>query len=149
MPALERSEEEITLKNEIITIYEDIFITIWDKLCPTLGIITIVPIFHRAILRTTEQFVNLEFLKVTEEGIDFGEFKLRSAEDDKEIIKSSLNELIGNLFDILVKLTGNILVNRLMKVIVVSRLNRKTKSVNEVNAKTKSCVPFGSLVRIM
>lgn len=113
--------KEITLKNEIINIYEDIFITIWDKVCPTLGIIAIVPIFHRAILRTSEQFANLEFLGVTEEGIDFSEFKLRSMEDDKEIIKSSLNELIGNLFDILIKLTGNILVSKLMKVIVVSR----------------------------
>ena len=119
--------QEISLKNEIINIYEDIFITIWDKVCPTLGIISIVPIFQRAILRTSEQFANLEFLEVTPEGIDFSEFKFRSMEDDKEIIKSSLNELIGNLFDILIKLTGNILVNKLMKVIVIARLNNSVR----------------------
>ena len=119
--------QEISLKNEIINIYEDIFITIWDKVCPTLGIISIVPIFQRAILRTSEQFANLEFLEVTPEGIGFSEFKFRSMEDDKEIIKSSLNELIGNLFDILIKLTGNILVNKLMKVIVIARLNNSVR----------------------
>lgn len=119
--------QEISLKNEIINIYEDIFITIWDKVCPTLGIISIVPIFQRAILRTSEQFANLEFLEVTPEGIDFSDFKFRSMEDDKEIIKSSLNELIGNLFDILIKLTGNILVNKLMKIIVVARLNNSVR----------------------
>ncbi len=115
--------KEMALKNEIINIYEDIFITIWDKIFPTLGIIAIVPIFHRAILRTSEQFANLESLKVTPEGIDFSEFRTQSVEDNKEIIRGSLNELIGNLFDILVKLTGNVLVNQLMAVVVVSRLN--------------------------
>ena len=120
MKSKENFEQEIALdvRDEIINIYDDIFNTIWDKIYPTLGTAPVLTIFQRAIHFSSQQFPNLETLTVTEEGIDFREFRSLSVEDDKETIKEGLNELIGNLFEILAKLTGNILVKELVKVVV-------------------------------
>ena len=112
-------KEKIALgvKGEVVDIYEDIFKTIWKKISPTLGVITVVTILQRAAYRTAQEFSIIKHLKFGEEGIDFTEMKSMAMTEDKEHIKEGFRELIGNLFDILAKLTGNILVNELMKVV--------------------------------
>ncbi|MBC8457546.1 MAG: hypothetical protein H8D67_06060 [Deltaproteobacteria bacterium] len=112
-------KEKIALgvKGEVVDIFEDILKTIWERIAPTLGVITVVTILQRAAYRTAQEFPIIKHLSFTEEGIDFTELKSRAMEEDKELIKEIFREFIGNLFDILAKLTGNVLVGDLMKIV--------------------------------
>jgi len=120
-------KEKIALgvKDEVVDIYEDIFKTIWEKISPTLGVITVVTVLQRAAYRTAREFPIVKHLKISEEGFDFTELKSKAMSEDKELIKESFREFIGNLFDILAKLTGNVLVNELMGVVEENMRNMK------------------------
>ena len=115
----ERMEEEIEkgVKEEIVDIYEDLFRTIWDRIMPTLGLVTTTTIMERAIYRTRQEFEALQHLKVTDNGLDFSELRERVSEKDKGTLKEGLKELIAALFDILAKLTGNVLVSQLERLV--------------------------------
>ena len=103
------------MKVEVIDIYEDIIITIWEKISPTLGNITVRTIGERAVTLSSERYTFMRNVTVTEEGFDFAELKRRVDEKDKDSMREGFKELISSLFDILAKLTGNILVDRLMQ----------------------------------
>lgn len=110
--AIER-EVSLGVREEIVDIYEDLFQTIWDRIMPTLGVVTTVTILERAIYRTRQQFEILEHLEVTDEGLDFSELRKRVGEKQKPVLKEGFKELVASLFDILAKLTGNVLVRHL------------------------------------
>ena len=103
------------VKVEVIDIYEDIIITIWEKISPTLGNITVRTIGERAVTLSSERYTFMRNVTVTEEGFDFAELKRRVDEKDKDSMREGFKELISSLFDILAKLTGNVLVDRLMQ----------------------------------
>lgn len=103
------------VKVEVIDIYEEILTTIWDKISPTLGNITVRTIGERAVLLASEQYPILKSVAVTDEGFDFTELKTRIDEKGKTNIREGFKEIIATLFDILAKLTGNIMVDRLLK----------------------------------
>jgi len=105
----------ISVKGEAIDIYEDLLKTIWSKIMPTLGLVTTVAITDRAIKRTSNIYPIIRHLEIKEEQILFTRLRAGMGERDKENIKEGLKELIANLFDILAKLTGSILVNQLLK----------------------------------
>lgn len=107
----------IGVKEEIVDIYEDLFRTIWDRIMPTLGLVTTTTIIERAIYRAKQNFEALQHLEVTDEGLDFSELRKRVREKDKDILKDGFKELIANLFDILAKLTGNVLVSQLERLV--------------------------------
>jgi len=52
---------------------------------------------------------------VTNEGISFDVLRQRVGEEEREVIREALKELIANLIDILAMLTGDILVRQLIK----------------------------------
>ena len=110
-------EVSIGVKEEIVDIYEDLFRTIWDRIMPTLGLVTTVTIMERAVYRTRQGFEALEHLEVTEEGLDFSELRKRVSEKDKGTLKEGFKELVASLFDILAKLTGNVLVRQLERLV--------------------------------
>ncbi len=103
------------VKVEVIDIYEDVLTTIWQKIAPTLGNITVRTIAERAVFLASEQHPLLKSVAVTDEGFDFTELKTRIDEKGRANIREGFKEIIANLFDILAKLTGNIMVDRLLK----------------------------------
>ena len=103
------------VKVEVIDIYEDILTTIWEKISPTLGNITVRTIAERAVLLASDSYPFLKSITVTNEGFEFKELRTRVDEKDRTNIREGFKEIIANLFDILAKLTGNIMVDRLMK----------------------------------
>lgn len=103
------------VKSSVIEIYEDLIRTVWAKIVPTLGTVTVVTIMQRAISRTSANHAVLNNLTVNDTGFDFSQIKAKLNGEDKEELKNSFKELVANVFDILAKLTGNILVQQLMK----------------------------------
>ncbi len=111
------SRVEVGIRENIVDIYEDLFDTIWEKITPTLGAITVATIAERAVRRTAVEHEMVGLLIVSQEGIDFSQLKRIAGEKDQAALREGFKLLVGNLFDILAKLTGNVLVNELLKVV--------------------------------
>ncbi len=103
------------VKSEVVDIYEELLINIWNKIVPTLGQVTVSAIFDRAIHRTIKSHSFIEYLKVNRSHLDFTQLREHLTERDKTNIKDGFKDLVTNLIDILAKLTGNILVNVVMQ----------------------------------
>jgi hypothetical protein len=103
------------VKTEVVDIYEEILVTVWAKILPTLGKITVRAIAQRALHLTAQRYAILDSMTVTDDGFDFRTLKERVDEKDRAAIREALKELIVSLFDILAKLTGNVLVDRLTR----------------------------------
>ncbi|MDP1809444.1 MAG: hypothetical protein Q8L35_07915 [Actinomycetota bacterium] len=103
------------VKSSVIEIYEDLIRTVWAKIVPTLGTVTVATIMQRAISRTAARHPVLNDLTVNDAGFVFTQIKAKLNSEDKDELKDSFKELVANVFDILAKLTGNILVQQLMK----------------------------------
>ncbi|WP_218080517.1 hypothetical protein [Anthocerotibacter panamensis] len=103
------------VKSEVVDIYEELLINIWNKIVPTLGQVTVSAIFDRAIHRTSKQFPFVEHLQVSRSHLDFSKLRAGLQERNKDNIKDGFKDLVTNLIDILAKLTGNILVNVVMQ----------------------------------
>lgn len=112
-----RRQVDMGVKTEAVEIYEDLFRTIWGKIMPTLGAVTTAAILKRAVHRTKGEHTILDYLQVTEQGLVFDELRSQLGEKDKQLVLSAFKELVGNLFDILARLTGNILVDELNKLV--------------------------------
>jgi hypothetical protein len=103
------------VRKNIVEVYQDLLQTIWEKMLPTLGVITVVAITKRSVIKAGEKYPLIANLIVSEEGISFEAIKERIKQGDKEEIKAAFKHLIATLFDILAKLTGNILIGQLVK----------------------------------
>jgi hypothetical protein len=104
-----------SVKAEVVDIYEEILVAVWAKILPTLGKTTVRTIAQRVLHLTAQSYVILDSMTVTDDGFDFTTLKERVDEKDKAAIREALKELIVSLFDILAKLTGNVLVERLTR----------------------------------
>jgi len=102
-------------KKGVVEIYEDLLMTIWFKIVPTLGVVTVVTILKKAVAKTAVNHPFLQDIEINETGISLSKIKAKLSEEDKEQLKVGFRELVVSLFDILAKLTGNILVQQLMK----------------------------------
>ena len=103
------------VKTEVVDIYEEVLLTVWAKILPTLGKTTVLTIARRALHLTARRYATLESVAVTDDGFDLRALKERVDERDKAAIREALKELVVRLFDILAKLTGNVLVDRLTR----------------------------------
>ena len=116
-----RTEREsrvaVGIRENTVDVYEDLFATIWEKLTPTLGAITVATIVERAIRRTAVEHEMVGLLSVSQDGIDFNQPKRIARDNDQAALGEGFKLLVSNLFDILAKLTGNVLVNELLKVV--------------------------------
>jgi hypothetical protein len=116
--AIEKHVEDRVIqarKEDILEIYEDLLKTIWNRIQPTLGRVTVMAIMERAVVLTKERYLLIEHLRVIPEGVDFHPLHQRVGEEDRDVIREALKELIANLIDILAMLTGDILVRQLMQ----------------------------------
>ena len=102
-------------KEEILEVYEDLLRTIWDRILPTLGRVTVIAIMERALVLTRDRFPVVEHLEVNRDGLLFDRLRESMRESDRSVIRDALKELVANLIDILAMLTGDILVQQLIK----------------------------------
>jgi hypothetical protein len=102
-------------KEEILEIYDDLLRTIWNRILPTLGRVTVMAIMERALVLTQESYAVIGYLQVTSEGITFRVLSQNIEDEDSQVIREGLKDLVANLIDILAMLTGDILVKQLMK----------------------------------
>lgn len=116
--AIERLFEERVAqarKEEILEIYDDLLKTIWNRILPTLGRVTVMAIMERALALTKEKYPVVGKLQVNTEGVSFRVLSQSIKEEENQIIREGLKELIANLIDILAMLTGDILVRQLLQ----------------------------------
>ena len=111
----DREGIESQIKTGVLEIYEDLMRTVWAKIVPTLGTVTVVTIIQRAIDRTGEDHQVLNYLIVTDTGLSFDRIREHLGEEERAELREAFKDLIANLFDILAKLTGNIIVQQLIK----------------------------------
>jgi len=102
-------------KEEVLEIYEDLLSALWNRILPTLGRVTVAAIMERALAMTKETYPVLGRLQVTNDGLSFDQLRLRVGEEERDMLRDALKELIANLIDILAMLTGDILVRHLIK----------------------------------
>jgi len=102
-------------KGEVLEIYEELLQTVWDRILPTLGQVTTMAIMGRAIVLTKESFAIVDRLEVSSEGLSFDDLRDSMSESEQEVIREALRELVANLIDILAMLTGDVLVQQLIK----------------------------------
>ncbi|AKG20071.1 hypothetical protein [Calothrix sp. 336/3] len=114
--------KSIARKEEVLEIYEDLLQTIWNRIMPTLGRVTVTAIMERALVLTAEKYPLIKNLEATAEGVSFEVLRQRLGEEEKPVLREALKEVITNLIDILAMLTGDILVRQLLKEIEGRRL---------------------------
>ncbi|MFL7811881.1 MAG: hypothetical protein AB8I80_24805 [Anaerolineae bacterium] len=102
-------------KEEVLEIYEELLQTVWDRILPTLGRVTVMAIMERAITLTRDSYPVVARLKVSPEGLVFDELRGRVEASELDTIREALRELVADLIDILAMLTGDILVQQLIK----------------------------------
>lgn len=111
----DNDEIEGQIKNSVLEIYEDLLRTVWAKIVPTLGTVTVVTIVQRAIDRTGKDHPVLNYLSAAENGLSFDLIREHLGDEERVELREAFKDLIANLFDILAKLTGNIIVQQLIK----------------------------------
>jgi|AntAceMinimDraft_9_1070365.scaffolds.fasta_scaffold09656_1 predicted house-cleaning noncanonical NTP pyrophosphatase (MazG superfamily) len=106
---------QISVKEEVTDIYEDLLKTVWERVVQTLGVVTVVSIVDRTIFKTGQKYPFINHLEVKKTGISFEKFKEKLSEKDKDFIKDGLKEMVADFFEIMAKLTGNAVASQLLK----------------------------------
>jgi hypothetical protein len=102
-------------QDEVMAIYEDLLRTIWERLVPTLGRVTVNAILDRSIATTAERYHFVKHLVVTREGLSFDALRKNIGDQEQRSIRDAMKELVANLIDLLAVLTGDIIVRHLLK----------------------------------
>ena len=93
---------------------EELLMIIWNRLQPTLGRITMTAIMERAVELTKEPYPLVTALRVSPDGISLAALRQQTGEDWHPM-RDAVMRLIANLIEILVTLTGDILVRQLLQ----------------------------------
>jgi len=102
-------------KEEVLETYEDLLSTIWNRIVPTLGQVTVLAIIKSSLALTEQHHHIIGSLVVTGEGMSFDALHQRLEEDERDAMGQALKELIANIIDILAMLTGDVLVRQLLQ----------------------------------
>ena len=102
-------------KEEVIAVYHDLVQTIWDRLTPTLGRVTVAAIMERSLAATLEHYRFMSSLRVTREGVSFDAHREHLDDQERDSIRDGMKDLITNLIDLLAMLTGDIIVRNLIR----------------------------------
>lgn len=108
-------------KEEVLDIYEGLLQTVWERIFPILGRVTVIAIMERAIAITKQECPFIRRLRIGPKGPVFDGLHEAAAEADIAAIRDAMRELVANLIDILAMLTGDILVKQLIKEIEGAR----------------------------
>lgn len=101
-------------QDEVMAIYEDLLRTIWERIVPTLGRVTVSAILDRSISTTAERYPFLKHLAVTRDGFSFQSLREHIGDREQQALREAMKELVANLIDLLAVLTGDILVRHLL-----------------------------------
>lgn len=112
---LVESRMKLARQDEVIAIYEDLLETIWNRLVPTLGRVTVTAILERSIAETTIKYPFVAAVEVVREGLNFLELRTQLGDTEQSTLRDAFKELIANLIDLLAVLTGDIIVRQLLK----------------------------------
>jgi hypothetical protein len=104
-----------TSRDDILSVYEELLMTIWNRILPTLGRVTVVAIVERSLVVTTRRYPQVRYVRLLNHGIDLSELRQHTSETTPELLHEALRELVTNLVYILAMLTGDILVRQLIK----------------------------------
>jgi hypothetical protein len=110
-------DQQVSVSDQdaLLEVYEQFLHRIWERIMPTLGGVTVLAIVERSLVVTSEQYPSINTLHVSTEGLDFLQLREQAAgwtfPDDYE----GLKQFIFRLMDILVALTGDILVQQLIR----------------------------------
>jgi hypothetical protein len=102
-------------QEEVMVIYEDLLRTIWDRIVPTLGRVTVGAILERSIANTAERYAFVKHLAVTREGLSFEALRQQIGNQEQRALRDAMKELVANLIDLLAVLTGDIIVRHLLR----------------------------------
>lgn len=102
-------------REEVLETYENLLSTIWKRIVPTLGQVTVLAIIKRSLALTEQRHPIISALVVTSEGVSFDDLHQRMEEEERDAMSQALKELIANLIDILAMLTGDVLVRQLLQ----------------------------------
>ena len=102
-------------KEEVIAVYHDLVQTIWDRLTPTLGRVTVAAIMERSLAATIEHYPFMSTLQVAREGVSFDALREHLDDQERDSIRDGMKDLITNLIDLLAMLTGDIIVRNLIR----------------------------------
>jgi hypothetical protein len=112
---LVESRMRLARQDEIVAIYEDLLVTIWNRITPTLGRVTVTAILERSIADTAARYPFVGAIAVARDGVSFNEVRHQLGGIDQEAIREGFKELIANLIDVLAVLTGDIIVRQLLR----------------------------------
>lgn len=101
-------------QEEAIEIYKDLLDTIWRRILPTLGRVSVMAITERALMLTAEQYPILKSVQIMPDGVSLQQVSTDGNEADSHALRSGLKEFITNQINILAMLTGDILVKHLL-----------------------------------
>ncbi len=108
-------------QDEVIVTYEDLLQTIWNRLVPTLGRVSVTAILERSASVTAERYPFINLLEISRDGISFQVLRGQLEAQDQAAIRDAMKELVANLIDLLAVLTGDIIVRQLLKDVEKSR----------------------------
>lgn len=112
---LVESRLRLARQDEAMAIYEDLLRTIWDRIVPTLGRVTVCAILDRSISTTAEHYPFLQHLVVTRDGLSFQRLREHLGDQEQLAIRDAMKDLVANLINLLAVLTGDILVRHLLQ----------------------------------
>ena len=109
------SEIQRRLGIEVVDIYEELAETIWNKVVPTLGEVTMTAMAERAIFKTGRRFEIVRDISTTRQGLDFAAVRQRfNGRGNSHEVGPAFRDLISNLLEILATMTGRAVKNRLL-----------------------------------
>lgn len=106
--------EEIR-KLEVVDVYEDLLSKIWTRTTAILGVVTVQAIMRRSIVITQTGYPWLGSLEVEADGLHFNHLKRVLEPEAKVHLKEGFEEIVLQIFDLLAKLTGEVIVEKLFK----------------------------------
>ncbi len=99
---------------DLLNIYQSLFVTIRERIEPTLGEITFTAITQRALNQASHGHTLLEQVHLSEEGLNFEGLRNLPSVPDREALGYALKALLDTFIDLLVMLTGDVLVRQLL-----------------------------------
>ncbi len=89
-------------KENVIAIYNDLFIKAWHKMVSIVGIHTVMVLVQRSLWQTRQKYAEAELISVSEAGVSFDVLDGIETEQLKKIME----DLFASLIDILTRLLG-------------------------------------------
>lgn len=102
-------------KEEVLDIYQGLMQTVWERIFPILGRVTLIAIMERAVVITKKECPFVRKLRIGPQGPVFDGLHEAAADAEISDIRRAMRELVANVIDILAMLTGDLLVKQLVR----------------------------------